>query len=169
MNEKVKQYLDAQMRDEKEKEKVTRAKVLIEAGLYDSYIGPHVEELFDPVPPLLNIRKTDSLQYVTEKATGLALAVQYNYKEQEFEVLTPLQVTDEEYIQIKKYSKHEQRTILDMVLLVFAILFYMIAFAVTLFLLGTTRDIVSLAIGAGILGTGLMLHALSVILSRLKK
>ena len=169
MNEKVKQYLDAQEKKLQQKEKLARAKILIEANLYDSYQGPHVEELFDPAFLGQRIHKTDQLQYVIEKATGQPLGIRYNYKDEEFEVLTPLEVTDEEYQQIKQYAIQSDKPILDFVLLIFAILFYVLSFVMFIFAFTEPDLTISLGFGLGSLGFGLILHGLTYLIKNTKK
>lgn len=105
MNERVKKYLESQEKKSLLDDKLYRSKVLIEAELYESYLGPHVEEIFEPIPPKKSISKIDKIQYVIEKATNQILAVKYNFKEKEFEVFTPIEVTEDEFNQIKRYSK----------------------------------------------------------------
>ena len=167
MNERVKAYLDKQEKNLERKEKIERAKILIEADLYESYQGPHVEELFEPIYPHSDIKTTENIQYVIEKATGQPLAVRYDYKQKEFEVLTPLDVTEEEFQQIKLYAKSNDKPIFPVILFVFSLAFYLLAFIMLIFIFSNTpNNELPLALGLGSLGIGLILHALSIVIKK---
>lgn len=127
MHEKVKAYLDEQHKHINTHELYERARMLISAGLYDTYQGPHVEELFDPIWPNKSIKQTETTQYVVERGSGNVVAVSYNLKDKEFMVLTPLEVTDEEYVQILRYHKPSSSLMNPMVLNVSAYILYVLA------------------------------------------
>lgn len=169
MNQKVKQYLESQEKVYQKFEAFRRSKILIEANLCESYMGPHVEELFDPLPNQQIINKTDTLQFVTERATGKLLGIRYNFKEQAFEVLTPLEVTDEEFAQIEKYAKLKPkvRSTSDLVIMICATLFYLLSFVLILFRFSNEQgDLTLLALAAGLIGTGFVCYELYALIKK---
>lgn len=127
MHEKVKAYLDMKGKHVNTMDLIYRARVLIDAKLYEAYTGPHVEELFEPILPNRSIKKTESIQYVVEKSTGTVLGIKYDIKEKEFLVMTPLKVTDEEFTQIEKYRKPSALLINPLVLSTCAYILYVLA------------------------------------------
>jgi hypothetical protein len=167
MNEKVHAYLEEQKKESQAKDNLERTKILIEAKLYEAYQGPHVEELFEPIPPQKEIRKIDTIQYVVEKATNDYLAVRYDYKQQTFEVLTPLSVTNDEFNQIKLYAKRTDKPFFNIILFVFSLAFYILAFVMLMIVFSDySTSQLPLALGAGSLGIGLILHGLAVIIKK---
>ncbi len=127
MHEKIRAYLDMQNKRMNMREMTYRADVLINANLYESYLGPHVEELFEPIYPNRTIRKSENLQYVIEKATGDVIGIKYDLKENAFVVMTPLDVTSEEFAQIEKYHKRSFIRIQPRVINICAYVLYVIA------------------------------------------
>ncbi len=126
MHEKVKAYLEMQRKHVNTNERLYRARILVAANLYETYHGPHVEELFEPIIPKRTIKKTEAIQYVIEKATGNVLAIRYDLKEKVFIVMTPIKVTDEEFEEIEKYNKPKPLLINPLVLSVCAYILYIL-------------------------------------------
>lgn len=168
MHEKIKAYLDQNEKAFNQQKLIEKTKTLIDAGLYESYLGPHVEELFEPISPNPMISKSDSIQYAIDKSTGVIHALRYDFKEKAFRVYTPLEVDDETYEQIKKYQVPKPKTSMDQVLFIFAILFYTLAFVLVVFTLPSS-ELMYLVFGVVGLSIGLILHALSVIIHQLNK
>ncbi len=169
MHERVRQYLETQKKHINTRELHEKARVLIEAELYDSYQGPHVEELFEPIIPNKTIREIEDIQYVVEKATGNVIGVKFNPKDKEFIVMTPLDVTEEEFAQIKRYKKPMQLQLNPAVLSVCAYVLYVIALGFFMSSLIFSTFHWGYIIGSISIIDGMIIHILAVIVKHIKK
>ncbi len=168
MHEKVKAYLDVKSKHRNINELYERARVLIAANLYESYQGPHVEELFDPILPKKSIKRVESTQFVIERATGNVIGLRYNTKDKEFIVMTPLEVTDAEFAQIGRYSVPSLPLINPMVLHAGAYILYVLAIGFFIVSIIQPERYWGYILGAISIIDGLILNVLSIIVKALR-
>lgn len=89
MNEKLKRFLDIKKEEERKKYEDEKEKILIELGLYEKVYSPD--------------NSYNEEYYFSEWDSANSISKYYKK--------VPVEITNEEYLEVKKYSKKEEATV----------------------------------------------------------